>query len=97
MHRDVGLIVLQEIGKQGIQKNVVALGRIRHRPLDQLAYTVAYHIFIFLQSMRGKAVQGKRVVDGCAEIRNRVDQRPVKIENDKFPFHDAKITRFRLQ
>ena len=57
---------------------------LRQGPLHELADAVSDHTAVFRQGMRRESSFLQGIIDGLAEIRYRVEQRPVEVEDKGF-------------
>ena len=78
---DVGGISGLEIGQRRFHQRRV--GILRERLRHQVADAVAHHAAVFVRRVRRQPARRQRLVHRRAEILQRVQQRPVEVEEDE--------------
>ena len=91
MYVDMGTIVVHEVGQHRVHEGSVAGKLSGQGALHELAHAVANHKPVLRRIVQGQGAQGERMVHRHTEVFYGVEQCPVKVKNDKFEFHGAKI------
>ena len=91
---DMGGIIGLEIGQGTVDEDLVPLHPVGKGLLDEVPHPVPDHRPKFIPRMLREPPQPQRMVDGLAQILQRIQQRPVQVEEYNFVGHGAKIRNF---
>ena len=88
---DVGGIVFLEVIQRSVHGGVVCLVLGGQRLQDEVAHAVPHHAAVVRHFVQRPPAQGQRVVDGRAEVFERVDECAVEVPEDEFSHTAAKL------
>ena len=87
VHVDMGSIIGLEIGQGTVDEGVIGLHPLRQRRFHEVSHSVPDHCHVFVPRMLRQPAKRQGVVDGLAQVIQRIQQRPVQVEEYEFVFH----------